>query len=131
MNPGPSLGLRTHLTDLHHYFDTGRDETVRAGRFYSHFHAQKVGSVGLYPDNGQLCPTALTGFTKLLLVNLCHLLVKYKVTGRVTNLVTKRSVISTVHLCIYLLFDGLWCSRYLGAIKSHVRTNHYLQFQIA
>lgn len=70
-------------------------------------------------------------FTKLLLVNLCYLLLEYKVTGRFTNLVVKRSVISTVHLCICLLFDGLWCSRHLVAIKSHVRTNHYLQFPIA
>lgn len=91
MHTGPSLGLRARFTGPYHCFATGRVKSVRSGRSCSYFHTQKVGSVGLDPDNGQLCSTPLMGFTKLMLVNLCHLLVEYKVTGRVTNVVAKRS----------------------------------------
>lgn len=47
----------------------------------------------------------LMGVTKLLLVNLCHLLVKYKVTSRVTSMIAQRSVINTF-ICHFVAFGA-------------------------
>lgn len=98
IDSGRSPGSRARFTDLDSHFAMVRDRSVAARWSRSHFHAQKMGSVGLDPDNGDLCPTPLMGSTKLLLVNLCRLLVKYNVNICVTSMIAKRSVVNTVYL---------------------------------